>query len=242
MGQRGEFGWGPHPQHPVADIIVWKIHRRIIPFICNFVDSCFIHSNWIIGRAKDGLDGFLIWLIAATLFSLYSALGCLARYFSFMLSGPILWFQPHLNLSDYSRLCQHPWMHRRGTNSIPKHRMVQKLEKTCQSTKLLAFSDWCCSWFNSFVQFSFRGATTVKIPAWQFGLWEILIQDLFPAFPRMYLVTGRFRNCLWRRDAKISFPSSTSLRCLARSLVRKDRHSLLWGHFPDLCFCSYQFG
>lgn len=104
----GKCAENPHQLSTLWQIvIVWKIGELShLPVI--FVDSCFIHLNWILDRAKDGLDRPLIWLIAATLFFLYSAQSCWARYISFMLSGPILWFHPDLNLSVYSRILPTP--------------------------------------------------------------------------------------------------------------------------------------
>lgn len=55
-------------QYPV-DIESGKYTGELSHLLVIFVDSCFTHPDWI-GRAKVGLDGPLMWLIAATLFSL----------------------------------------------------------------------------------------------------------------------------------------------------------------------------
>lgn len=171
------------------------------------MDSCFTHPNWIIGRAKDGLDGPLMWLIAATLFSLYS-LRCWARYFSFMLSGPVLWFHPDLNLSGHSRALPTPLNAQRRNELYSKALCGTKIREDMSVNKV------CYVFTLSLVLQLVQQLCTVQLQRSNNN------QDIGPALWLMrYLnskpfsscnwkkVTGRFRNCLVEKRCKNLFAS-----------------------------------
>lgn len=155
-------------------------------------------------------------------------------------SGPVLWFHPDLNLSGHSRALPTPLNAQRRDEFYSKALYGTKIREdkvfyVFRLSLVLQLVQQLCT-----VQLQRSNNNQDIGPAvW---LMRYLNSKPFPSC-NWKKVTGRFRNCLWRRDSKISFLPLTSLRCLSRSLVRKDRHNfLLWDHFPDLWFCPYEFG
>lgn len=118
---------------------VWRYTGELSHLLVVFVGSCFIHPNWIIGRAKEGLDGPLIWLIAATLFSLYSALRCClflhAEWPHSVISSRFKPLCPQQGLANTLECTEEGWIQSKALNGT-KIREDASVNKVCYVFRL----------------------------------------------------------------------------------------------------------